>query len=91
MSNIANYNSASTTINPIGYAKISDNTQKIQKFVQYLHDFLPVIEKEFDDLESRNTKHPNEVFPIKMQALSDIYRAAQPLYEWYIQKAKKSA
>jgi hypothetical protein len=31
------------------------------------------------------------VFPIKMSALSEIYRAAGPLYEWYGEKAKVQA
>lgn len=88
MSNIANYSGIKAE-NPIGYAKIGTNTQKIQKFVEYLHEFLPVIQQEFDDLESLNEKRPNEIFPIKMQALSDIYKAAGPLYEWYVEKRKR--
>jgi hypothetical protein len=50
-----------------------------------------VLEQEFDSLEALSKARPNEVFPIKMQALSDIYRAAEPLYEWYVQKAKRQA
>lgn len=91
MSNIASYSTMSNANNPIGYAKLNSNTQKIQKFAEYLHDFLPVLEQEFNDLELKSQKHPNEVFPIKMAALSDIYKAAKPLYEWYVQKAKRQA
>lgn len=91
MSNIGNYSNAGNPVNPTGYAKLSDNTQKIEKFAAYLHEFLPVLEKEFDDLEKLSKTHTNEVFPIKMQALSDIYKAAAPLYEWYVEKKKKQA
>lgn len=90
MSNIGNYTAAGSQA-PVSYAKLSSNTQKIQSFAKYLHDFLPVLEAEFDDLEKRSKEHPNEVFPIKMSALSDIYKAAQPLYEWYVEKAKRQA
>lgn len=91
MSNIANYSTVSNANNPIGYAKLNSNTQKVQKFAQYLHDFLPVLEAEFNDLELKSNKSANEVFPIKMAALSDIYKAAAPLYEWYVEKAKRPA
>lgn len=91
MSNISNYSNTGNPVNSINYAKLSSNAQKIEKFASYLHDFLPVLEQEFDDLEKLSQKHHNEVFPIKMQALSDIYRAAQPLYEWYVEKKKSNA
>ena len=91
MSNIGNYNRMNTAENPLSYAKISSNTERVQAFVQQLHDFLPVITAEFDDLEDRQAKNPNEIFPIKMQALNDLYNAAQPLYEWYCEKAKRQA
>lgn len=87
MSNIASYNAASPA--NTNYTKLSSNSQKIQSFAKHLHDFLPVIEAEFDDLEQKSKQHPNDIFPIKMAALSSIYQAAQPLYEWYIEKAKK--
>ena len=86
MSNIGNYNANAGR--PVQYVKTNDTTKKIQNFAKYLHDFLPVLQKEFDDLEARNEVKPNEIFPIKMQALSDIYNAAQPLYEWYVEKSK---
>lgn len=87
MSNIGNY--SANTGKPVQYVKTNDTTKKIQNFAKYLHDFLPVLQEEFDSLESINAAKPNEVFPIKMQALSDIYNAAQPLYEWYVEKAKR--
>lgn len=87
MSNISNYNANAGK--PVQYVKVNDTTKKVQKFAKYLHDFLPVLQAEFDSLESINEVKPNEVFPIKMQALSDIYNAAQPLYEWYVAKAKQ--
>lgn len=91
MSNIGNYNSITNVENDIRYAKVSNNTKRVQMFARYLHDFLPVLEQEFDSLEALSKARPNEVFPIKMQALSDIYKAAEPLYEWYVQKAKRQA
>lgn len=87
MSNIGNYSANSGK--PVQYVKTNDTAKKIQNFAKYLHDFLPVLQAEFDSLESINAAKPNEVFPIKMQALSDIYNAAQPLYEWYVEKAKR--
>lgn len=87
MSNISNY--SANAGKPVQYVKTNDTTKKIQNFAKYLHDFLPVLQAEFDSLESINEVRPNEVFPIKMQALSDIYNAAQPLYEWYVEKAKR--
>lgn len=87
MSNIGNY--SANAGKPVQYVKTNDTTKKIQNFAKYLHDFLPVLQAEFDSLESINAAKPNEVFPIKMQALSDIYNAAQPLYEWYVEKAKR--
>lgn len=86
MSNIGNY--SANTGKPVDYTKVNSTTQKVKNFAKYLHDFLPVLQQEFDSLESINEVKPNEVFPIKMQALSDIYNAAQPLYEWYVEKAK---
>lgn len=87
MSNIGNY--SANAGKPVQYVKTNNTTKKIQNFAKYLHDFLPVLQAEFDSLESINAAKPNEVFPIKMQALSDIYNAAQPLYEWYVEKAKR--
>lgn len=66
-----------------------NNTEKVEKFAKYLHDFLPVLEMEFNELDRLSERYKNEVFPIKMQALSAIYNAAQPLYEWYVEKKKK--
>ena len=66
-----------------------NNTEKVEKFAKYLHDFLPVLEMEFNELDRLSGKYQNEVFPIKMQALSAIYNVAQPLYEWYVEKKKK--
>ena len=86
MSNIGNY--SANTGKPVDYTKVNSTTQKVKNFAKYLHDFLPVLQEEFDDLEKRQAIKANEVFPIKMQALSDIYNAAQPLYEWYCEKAK---
>lgn len=64
-------------------------TEKIQNLVNQLHNALPTIEAEFTDLENRQNVTPNNIFPIKMQALSDIYNATNILYEWYIEKAKR--
>lgn len=90
MSNIGNY--GNTVPNqPVSYAKLSNNTQKVQEFAKHLHEMLPVLEEEFDALEKLSKTHANDVFPIKMSALSEIYRAAGPLYEWYVEKAKVQA
>ena len=60
----------------------------IQEIVQYLHDNAPAIEAEFDDLERRQQESPNNIFPIKMKALAEVFNASIPLYEWYIEKRK---
>lgn len=88
MSNIGNYSNAGKTVNPTSYVKFSSNTEKVESFAKYLHDFLPVLTQEFDELEKLSEKFSNKVFPIKMQALSAIYNAAGPLYEWYVEKKK---
>ena len=91
MNNIKTYSNAGSPVNPTNYVKLGSNTEKVEKFAKYLHDFLPVLEQEFNDLDKLCEKYKNEVFPIKMQALSDIYRAAEPLYEWYVEKKKGKA
>ena len=73
----------------VSYAKVSDNTDRIVKFIKYLHDFLPVIEQEYNDLERLQQSKPNQKFPIKMDNLAAIYQAAEPLYELYVAKAPK--
>ena len=88
MSNIGNYSNAGNPANPTNYAKPGSNTERIESFAKYLHDFLPVLTQEFDELEKLSEKFSNKVFPIKMQALSAIYNAAGPLYEWYVEKKK---
>lgn len=87
MSNIGNYNQENA--GTVSYARVGTTTQRIEKFAKYLHDFLPTLEEEFDDLERLQNSKPNDKFPIKMKALSDIYNAAKPLYEWYVEKAPK--
>ena len=90
MSNISNYGNT-TPSQPVSYARLDSNTKKVQEFAKYLHNMLPVLEEEFDSLERLSKTHNNDVFPIKMSALSEIYRAAGPLYEWYVEKAKVQA
>jgi len=82
---IANHNIGNN--NPVSYAKVGSNTERIIKFVKYLHDFLPCLEKEFNDLEALQARNPNEKFPIKMDNLAAIYQAAEPLYDLYVTKA----
>ena len=91
MSNIGKYNPANGAENPISYAKLNGSTEKIQAFAKWLYDFRPVLEKEFDELEAKQGLKPNEVFPIKMEALSAIYKASEPLYKWYVENAKRQA
>ena len=91
MSNIGNYNSTNNADNPISYAKTNDYTEKVRNFVKYLHEFLPVLEKEFDDLEIRAASKPCQAFDDKMSGLSAIYQAEKKLYEWYIVKQKRQA
>ena len=71
---------------PASYAKVSNHTERVIKFVEDLHNFLPCIKEEFDDLEDRQAKFPNDKFPIKMDNLAAIYQAAGPLYELYVEK-----
>ena len=82
-----NKNNAGDTLT--NSVRLSSTTEKIQNLVNQLHDALPIIEAEFTDLENRQNVTPNNIFPIKMAALSDIYNATNILYEWYIEKAKR--
>lgn len=82
---IANHNVGNN--NPVSYAKVDNNTERIVKFVKYLHEFLPCLEKEYNDLEALQAKNPNEKFPIKMDNLAAIWQAEGPLYDLYVKKA----
>jgi hypothetical protein len=82
---IANHNVENS--NPVSYAKVDSNTEKIIEFVKYLHEFLPCLEKEYNDLERLQARNPNEKFPIKMNNLAAIYQAEKPLYDLYVTKA----
>ena len=68
--------------------KLEDSTEKVRKFAKWLYDFRPIIDKEFRTLEVLSKKSQNTVFPIKMGALSAIYNAAEPLYEWYCKRLR---
>lgn len=87
MSNIENHQSSAIG-NHFTHAQFDNNTTKIQKLVQYLYDMRPALEKEYDDLASLQASRPNEIFPIKMEALATVYKAIEPLYMWYIDKVK---
>lgn len=76
---------------PISHAKKEDCTLKIEKFVQYLHEFLPVIEEEFNSLESKSKVKPNKAFDDKMAGLAAIFNAEKDLYYWYVTNKKRQA
>ena len=82
---IANHNIRNSS--PVSYAKVGSNTERIVKFIKYLHYFLPCLEQEYNDLETLQAKNPNEKFPVKMDNLAAIYQAAEPLYDLYVVKA----
>ena len=82
---IANHNVGNN--NPVSYAKVDSNTERIVKFVKYLHEFRSCLEKEYNDLEALQAKNPNAKFPIKMDNLAAIYQAEGPLYDLYVTKA----
>ena len=90
MSNIANYKSNNTAA-PISYAKRESYTEKVQKFIKYLHEFMPVITQEFDDLEQRSKTKPCKAFDDKMSGLAAIFQAEKDLYYWYVENAKRQA
>lgn len=58
---IANHNVGNTS--SVSHAKVGSNTERIVKFIKYLHDFLPCLEKEYNELEALQAKNPNEKFP----------------------------
>lgn len=70
----------------ISYAKVGSNTERIIKFIKYLHEFRSALEQEYNDLEALQAKKPNDKFPIKMDNLAAIYQAEGPLYELYVEK-----
>ncbi len=82
---IANHNIGNNA--SVSYAKVGSNTERIVNFIKYLHNFLPCLEQEYNDLEALQAKNPNEKFPIKMDNLAAIYQAEGPLYDLYITKA----
>lgn len=88
MSNIGKYSGNTGGSN---YPKTGTHSQRVVEIIKYLHEVMPILEKEFDALEELSKEHPNKIFPIKMQALNDIYNAEKPLYEWYVEKAKPQA
>lgn len=91
MSNIFNYKTNSESQKPFDARPKTENPSvQIAKFAQYLHSFVPVLVKEFNTLEKLNNNNPNNVFPIKMKALAEIAQASEPLYKWYVERARKN-
>lgn len=82
---IANHNIGNN--NPVSYARVGSNTERIVKFVKYLHEFLPCLEEEYNNLEALQAKNPNAKFPVKMDNLAAIYQAEKALYDLYVIKA----
>ena len=64
------------------------SSDKIKAIAEYLKDVLPEVEKEFNTLQAKQLEKPNKIFPIKMEALAHIVAGADPLYEWYVTKAR---
>lgn len=70
-----------------------DNGQEVERrellvqFAKYLHELKPVLKEEYAMLERINNIKPNKIFPLKMEALGDIYHASDVLYKWYITNA----
>ncbi len=87
MRNIEKYNTEDLA--PISYAKKENYTERIEKFVQYLHDFKPIIEQEFDNLLKKSETKPCKAFDDKLKNLSAIYKAEKDLYYWYIENKKR--
>ena len=52
----------SGSANGSAFVKIN-NTEKVEKFAKYLHEFLPVLEQEFNELDKLSERYKNEVFP----------------------------
>lgn len=88
MSNIGNHNKTFNST-PISYAKKESYTEQVQKFVQYLHNFIPTITQEYDDLEKKSEKKPCKAFEDKMAGLAAIYSAEKDLYYWYVENCKR--
>lgn len=88
MSNIASYQNKNPHSTVAYDDKLEDSTEKVRKFAKWLYEFRPILDKEFRSLEVLSKKSKNTVFPIKMGALSAIYNAAEPLYEWYCKRPR---
>lgn len=89
MLTIENYNQIEQA--PISYAKQNVCTEKVQQFVQHLHEFLPILKQEFEDLAEKAEVKPCKPFDDKMKGLAAIYNAEKDLYYWYIEKAKRQS
>lgn len=86
---IETYNKENATSK--SYVKKEDCTMKIEKFVQYLHDFIPTITEEFNSLEEKSKIKPNKAFDDKMAGLAAIFNAEKDLYYWYVTNKKRQA
>ena len=89
MSNIENYNKMEKA--PISYAKREFYSDEVRSFVEKLHDFIPVIKQEFEDLDKKSQVKPCKAFDDKMAGLSAIYNAEKDLYYWYVENKKRQA
>ena len=58
----------------------------VRDFIIQLHNLLPVLNKEISNLE-KSTFVRGSLF--KMDALISVYKAARPLYKWYVEKMKE--
>ena len=74
-----------TTLTNAYSVKSSD---KIKEIAEYLKGVVPELEKEFNTLQVKQLEKPNKIFPIKMEALAHLVKGAEPLYEWYVIKAR---
>ena len=78
------------TDNLVSYPKKEVYTAKVEQFVSLLHEFLPVLKQEFEDLEEKSKVKPCKPFKDKMASLSAIYNAEKDLYYWYIETKRQA-
>lgn len=69
---------------PVDYVKKSNFTTEVIEFVKTLHNVLPSIEKEYEDIAMRRETKDCKAFKEKMDALAWLTLAHDNLYYWYI-------
>ena len=76
---------------PVDYVKKSNFTTEVIEFVKALHNALPSIEKEYEDIAMRRKDKDCKAFKDKMDGLAWLAQAHDNLYYWYVTQPSEVA